>query len=196
MEQVTQYGFWGWKRRPGRLPLPPAIPICLLLAFALGLPCSCPAAGEPTEYRVKAVFLLNFTKFIGWPPAAFEASDSPIAICILGADPFGSEMDRILAGEVVNGRRVTVQRIKHAPPPKSCQVLFAGESEKDIAKTLRELGPGILTVGEGESFVRQGGMIGFIVEDRHVRFEINQTEAENAGIKVSSRLLNVAKSVE
>jgi hypothetical protein len=196
MEQVTPKGFRRWKHRDGRRLCHPAIPLCVALGFGLSVPCACQAADEPTEYRVKAVFLLNFTKFIEWPAAAFEASDSPIAICILGDDPFGSEMDRIVAGELVNGRKVTVQRIKHAPPPKSCQVLFAGESEKDTVKTLRGLGPGILTVGEGEGFVRQGGMIGFIVESRHVRFEINRTEAESAGIKVSSRLLNVAKSVE
>jgi hypothetical protein len=103
---------------------------------------------------------------------------------------------RCAAGEVVNRRKVAAQRIKRAPPPKSCQVLFAGGSEKDLSKILPGLGPGVLSVGEGETFLRDGGMIAFVVENRRVRFEINRTAADNAGIKLSSRLLSVAKSVE
>ncbi|HXM44851.1 MAG TPA: YfiR family protein [Bryobacteraceae bacterium] len=195
MEQVTRNGFRRWKHS-GRLLSHPAVPVCLAVAFALGLPCSCLAAEEPTEYQVKAAFLLNFTKFIEWPAAAFAASDSPIAICVLGDDPFGSALDQIVAGEVVNGRKVAAQRLKRAPPPKSCQLLFVGGPEKEVSKILPGLGPGVLTIGEGETFVRAGGMVAFVMENRRVRFEINQTAAENAGIKLSSRLLNVAKSVE
>jgi hypothetical protein len=58
------------------------------------------------------------------------------------------------------------------------------------------LGIGVLTVGEGTSFTRAGGMIAFVIENRRVRFEINRTAAENAGLKLSSKLLTVAKLVE
>jgi hypothetical protein len=186
MDQVKPTAFRRWKRGPA------------FLAAGLGLllPLSCAAADPPVEYQVKAAFLLNFTKFIDWPAAAFPAPDSPIAICVLGDDPFGAALDQILAGEVVNGRKVAAQRIKHAPPPKSCQVLFVAGSEKDVAKIVPALGPGVLTIGEGESFIRGGGMIAFVIESRRVRFEINRTAAENAGLQLSSRLLNVAKSVE
>jgi hypothetical protein len=196
MEQVTRNGIRRRKHGLGRLLGHPAIPICLVAGHGLSLPCSCQAADAALEYQVKAAFLLNFTKFIEWPAAAFVAPDSPIAICILGDDPFGSALDQIAAGEIVNGRKVVTQRIKHASPPKTCAVLFVSRSEKDVSKLLPGLGPGVLTVGEGDSFLRDGGMIAFVVENRRVRFEINQTAAENAGIKVSSRLLNVAKAVE
>ena len=160
--------------------------------------CSCTlhAAGEPLEYQVKAAFLLNFTKFVEWPPSAFGAADSPIAICILGNDPFGNSLDQIVAEEVVDGRRVGVRRIKRTPAPKSCQALFVGMPEKEVLSILSGLGPGVLTVGEGESFVRDGGMIAFVIENRRVRFDINQTAAERAGLKLSSKLLSVARSVE
>jgi hypothetical protein len=174
----------------------PAIAISLMMSVGLVPPISCQAADEPTAHQVQAAFLLNFTKFAEWPAAAFAASDSPIAICIMGDDPFGGALDQMVAGEVVNRRKVAAQRIKRLPPPKSCQVLFAGESEKDLAKILPGLGPGVLTVGEGETFLRDGGMIAFVVENRRVRFKINQTAAESAGIKLSSRLLSVAKAVE
>jgi hypothetical protein len=166
----------------------------LLLGSAAALVCQ--VANEPIEYQVKAAFLLNFTKFIEWPAAAFAQPDSPVSICVLGGDPFGPTLDEIVAGEIVSDRKVAAEKISRAPAPRSCQVLFAGKSEKAIAKVLSGLGPGVLTVGEGESFLRDGGMIAFVIENRRVRFLINQTAAENAGLKLSSKLLSVAKAVE
>lgn len=152
-------------------------------------------AEEPLEYQIKAAYLLNFTKFVEWPASAFAASNSPIAICVLGADPFGSALDQMVAGEAVNGRSIVVRKMKTDPPAKTCQVLFVSASERDLHKFLPGLGPGVLTVGEGESFVRDGGMIGFVMENRHVRFGINQSAAEAAGLKLSSKLLSVARPI-
>jgi hypothetical protein len=169
---------------------------CLVACLAAFLPAFLRAADEPLEYQVKAAFLLNFTKFTEWPAAAFEGSDSPIAICVLGDDPFGKTLDQVVAGEVVEGRKVSVQRIAEAPPAKSCQVVFVSLPTKDAVKLLPVLGPGVLTVGEGERFLKEGGMVAFVIENRRVRFGINQTVAQNAGLKLSSRLLRVAKTVE
>jgi hypothetical protein len=195
MGQVTRNSFQQWEHRTGKLLRNPAILMCLVIGVGLVRPLSSRAADESLEYSVKAAFLLNFTKFIEWPASAFGAADSPMAICILGDDPFGSTLDQIVAGEVVNGRRIVVQRIKRAPTPKSCQVLFVGNSGKDGSRIPPGLGPGVLTVGAGEDFVRDGGTIAFVIENRRVRFDINQTAAENAGLKLSSKLLNVARSV-
>jgi hypothetical protein len=166
------------------------------LAVSLGLPPQfiSNAAEGMLEYQVKAVFLLNFTKFIEWPATAFEQADSPVTICILGTDPFGAMLNRVVEGEVVNGRKVAVQRIKHAPSPKSCQVLFWGKPE-GAGTPPSGLGPGVLTVGEGDGFMHEGGMITFIIENRRVRFDVNQTAAEAAGLKISSKLLSVARTV-
>ena len=169
---------------------------CLIAQLSVVSPSSSPAADEPLEYQVKAAFLLNFTKFVEWPATAFENSDSPISICILGDDPFGSTLDKIVEGETVEGRKVTIQRIKRAPPPKSCPVVFVSKPGKDIAAVLSGLGPGVLTVGEGDTFLHASGMIAFVIENRRVRFDINQTSAENAGLKLSSKLLTVARTVE
>lgn len=154
-----------------------------------------PAADQSLEYQVKAAFLMNFVKFVEWPASTFREPDSPISICILGEDPFGKALDQLIAGESVNGRKVTVERVKRTPP-KNCQVLFLSRAERAIDKTLPSLGPGVLTVGEGDNFVREGGMIGFIIENRRVRFDINRSAAEKAELKLSSKLLSVARSVQ
>jgi hypothetical protein len=188
MEQVTHAG-----RNRARVA---GLLICLLSAWA-----AYSQTENPVEYQVKAAFLLNFTKFIDWPAASFANPDSPITICILGKDPFGPVLDEIVQGETVNARKVTVQRISQPPitqraGPQTCQVVFVGEPDKEISKTLSSLGRGVLTVGQGDRFLRDGGMVALVVDNRRVRFDINQTAATGAGLGVSARLLNVARAVE
>ncbi len=88
-----------------------------------------------------------------------------------------------------------IQRIGRQAP-ESCHVVFAGGADKDLSKVLAGLGPGVLTVGESANFLREGGMISFILENRRVRFDINQSAATKAGLRISSKLLSVARSVE
>lgn len=147
------------------------------------------------EYEVKAAFLLNFTKFVAWPPDAFATARSPLAVCVFGEDPFGNALDEMVRGEAVNGHAVTVQRIRRAPESKACQVLYFARLGREAEKILADAGPGVLTVGEGDKFLQQGGMIAFVVEDRRVRFDINQNAAAKAMLMVSSRLMMVARTV-
>lgn len=158
---------------------------------------SAPVAHESLEYQVKAAFLLNFVKFTEFPPSAFRDGDSPITICVSGDDPFGNALDQLVKGETVGGRKVVAQRIKRVPVGKACQVLFLHAFEKNTVETiLAAVGSGVLTVGEGEKFIQNGGMIAFVIENRRVRFDVNQAAAESAGLKLSSKLLTVAKAVE
>jgi hypothetical protein len=165
----------------------------LVLASTLYGAASSKAAEIPLEYRLKAVFLLDFTKFVDWPPGALGAPDAPFNICILGTNPFGGELDRVVNGEAVQGRKVAIQNISRAPATGACQIVFVGRVEDAI--DIGALGRGILTVGEGEDFVRRGGMIGFVIDNRRVTFDINWRVGGAAGLKFSSRLLGVAKTV-
>ena len=171
----------------------------LRLVIVAGLLCSefVPAIfGAPPslEYQVKAAFLFNFTKFVQWPAAAYPSANAPFTICILGDDPFGRALDDIVQGESVNGHKIDVERIR-ADAQTNCQVEYVARNSS-IPPIASAAGSGVLTVGEGDEFVRQGGIVGFILDDRRVRFEINLKAAMNAGLKLSSKLLAVARSVE
>ena len=166
---------------------------CVLAAISIATSRPVRAA---EEYQVKAAFLLNFTKFVGWPEGAFEDEHSPLGICILGDDPFGSTLNEMVKGETINGHAVEIRRIRRAPASKECRVLYIARSEKEAARVLAETGPGILTVGEGEMFLRYGGIIAFVVEDRRVRFDIDQRAAAKAMLTLSSQLMMVARSVQ
>jgi len=169
----------------------------ILLALHLLLASSLRAAPPPKaapEPDVKAAFLLNFTKFIEWPQADSSPS-APFPICIWGEDPFGPVLDQILQGEMVNGHPLVAQRLNRTSS-KACRIVYVDHNEKVDRDILEAFGPGVLTVGEGESFTREGGMIAFVLENRRVRFNINLTATRNAGLTLSSRLLSVARLVE
>ena len=151
---------------------------------------------QPSEYQVKAAFLLNFTKFIEWPLSAFEDSRSPFAICILGDDPFERILDQLVEGESVGAHPLVVRRIRRQPAPKTCQVLFIRESQTDAAEILAGIGPGVLTVSDRGGFLHDGGIIAFVTQGRHVRFDISQRAASDAMLTISARLLSVARSVQ
>ena len=97
-------------------------------------------------------------------------------------------------GETVNGRKILVHRT-HGEANGSCAILYVARQEKNVRAILAAVGPGVLTVGEGDSFLDEGGIIAFVLENRRVRFNIDQAAAHKAGLQLSSRLLNVARSI-
>jgi len=190
-------------RRGRRRVIARLVPAWLALSLWLAV---CPLVGELhaqtqgslLEYQVKAAFLLNFTKFVEWPAVAFAAPDAPITICVLGQDPFGTILDRTIEGENVNNHGVRARRLLPDGDLRSCHILFISQSERErfaqIVSRLR--GSSVLTVSELPGFADAGGMIEFLIEEGKARFYINAATAEAAGLKLSSRLLRVAKEVK
>jgi hypothetical protein len=149
------------------------------------------------EYQVKAAFLFHFAQFVDWPPEAFKDAASPLTYCTVGEDPFHGALDASLNGKTIDGRPVRVLHFKLPQEVQPCQILFLGAPEKkSLSATLVNLGASpVLTVGESQDFIEQGGMIGFLWEDNKVHFEINLEAAERAKLKISARLLTLAKKV-
>jgi YfiR/HmsC-like len=151
--------------------------------------------GVSLEYQVKAAYLLNFTKFIDWPPDAAGADgDAPFILCIAGENPFGAVLEQMMQGQKVGGRPIEIQRMGQNTN-KGCQVVYFSATGKGVRKAVEGLGPGVLTVGEGESFIKEGGMIAFVLEDRRVKFDVNLSATRGAMLTLSSRLLAIAKWV-
>jgi YfiR/HmsC-like len=150
-----------------------------------------------SEYQVKAAFLFHFAQFVEWPPEVSKSANSPVTYCTVGGDPFRGALDASLNEKTINGRPVRVLHVEQAQEAQGCQILFIGTTErKYISQTLASLkGAPMLTVGEAEHFALDGGMIGFLLEDNKVRFEINLDAAEHAKLKISARLLALAKTV-
>lgn len=171
------------------------------LFFLVLLSCSVtilPAQKSPVQdYQIKAIFLLNFTRFVEWPANTFPTEETPIIIGILGEDPFGSYLDEVLAGEKVNGRSVMVVRYKEMSEIEHCHLLYIKIPESDglenILKTLAERN--ILTISDADLFIQKGGMIRFINVNKKIHFQINPDAAKAANINISSKLLSLAEIV-
>jgi hypothetical protein len=146
---------------------------------------------------VKAAFLFHFAQFVDWPPETYKESTSPLTYCTAGGDPFEGGLDASLKGKTIGGRPVRVLHFKEAGESQGCQILFLGIADKKlVSATLAKLnGSPVLTVGESVNFTKGGGMIGFLLEDNKVRFEINLEATEHAKLKISARLLALAKTV-
>ena len=165
----------------------------MLVVFSLALSTQ---AQSVTEYQVKAAYLFNFAKFVEWPVEAFASADAPLQICILGQDPFGRDFEQIVMDKTVNGHRIEVAHPEGVPQARACHIVFVGTGEKQVRPILQALkGAGVLTVGDAPGFIKMGGVIGFVMDENRVRFEINQKAAEQARLKLSARLLAVAKAV-
>ncbi|MGA9882592.1 MAG: YfiR family protein [Candidatus Acidiferrales bacterium] len=151
---------------------------------------------KTTEYQVKAAYLYNFGLFVSWPAGA-KSSPEPFGVCVLGKDPFGPILDSTFAGEMLDGRAIAVRRLADAHDAHSCGILFISRSEaKKLDAILSAVGKAaILTVSDIPDFSQRGGMIEFVWDGDNVRFEVNLTAADAAGLTLSSNLLKVATSV-
>jgi len=150
------------------------------------------------EYQLKAVFLFNFVQFVEWPASAHATKDSPIVIGIVGEDPFGAALEDTVKGEKVNGRSLEVRRFKEGDDVTAFHLLFISSSAKAQAVDLlpKLQGRPVLTVSETPGFAEHGGVINFVVVSKKVRFEVNPQTAARHGLKVSSKLLQVARVVD
>jgi len=147
------------------------------------------------EYQVKAVFLFNFAQFVQWPHTAFARADEPFQIGILGSDPFDGFLDDTVKGEKVDGHPLVIQRYASIGDVQKCHILFISRSEdRKMADILASLnGKGILTVGDTESFIKNGGIVRFFIGRDKIHLKINPQAAKRANLKISSKVLRLAE---
>ena len=190
-------------QRPDRPSLLSAVKIArsifflfILAAFARE-PLAWAQSDSPSEYQVKAAFLYNFAKFVEWPSIAFPDSGSPFVFGIVGDDPFEGQLTTMLLEKSLSGRRFVVRRFRRDEDLRQCHVLFISSSEKKFLTLIlgSVRGSSVLTVADTDGFARQGGIIGLVLEENRVRLEVNPQLAERSHLKISSKLLALARIV-
>jgi len=151
---------------------------------------------HPTEYQVKAAYLYNFGKFVRWQSDRV-ANSGPLEICVLGKDPFGMVLDSTVAGDSIDGRKITVGRVSSVQQAAPCSILFISSSEdKQLSSILAAAADlGLLTVSDMANFAERGGAVGFVTQQERIRFEVNRDAAQRSHLVLSSELLKVASKV-
>jgi hypothetical protein len=170
------------------------------MAFTCLLAGGTRAADEarPAEYEVKAAFLFHFARLTDWPAAALPEGQA-FVVAVVGRDPFGPALERVLENQTAHGRPLEVRRaVSVEELPRPAHIVFVGASDApQVARVLGELeGRPVLTVSERDGFCESGGVVNFLVTgDGRVRFEVNVRAAEASGLKMSSQVLKLARIV-
>jgi len=148
------------------------------------------------EYAIKSAFLVKFAAFVEWPSNAFADVNAPFVIGVLGEDPFGPELERNAQGVTVKGRPIVIKRYQRVDQATDAHILYISpvtqERRDVILNRLRD--EAILTVTDKSR--EPGAVVGFVIQENKVRFEIDAESAERAGLKVSSKLLALARPAE
>jgi hypothetical protein len=149
----------------------------------------------PNEYRLKAAFVYQFPQFVEWPTPAWQGAPG-VQLCILQPNPFGRELEALVRGESLNGRPYSVREITGPEGVGGCHLLFIpGNAQAGGEVLAAARGSSVLTIGEGERFLDEGGIILLRIVERRVRFEVNAAGAQKVGLRISSQLLSLALNV-
>ena len=174
-----------------------------LVAFSTGMAAlrahanSPQAAPEPSQAQIGAAFVFNFAKFTEWPPQEFPSPASPMTVCFLGAGDIRAAFEGISGGKDLNGRPVLVHDVKSSPDVLNCRVVYIDSPNSVmITAALKNARLGSsLAIGTSNDFLARGGMIRLLVENNRMRFDVNGGAANRAKIRLSSKLLALARSV-
>lgn len=155
-------------------------------------------ATEPTgEYLLKSAFLYNFAKFVEWPDSAFAASSTPLIICVLGNDPFGSSLDAI-AAKTIKGRPLAIKRLRSVDGIRDCQMLYVSPNQltqtAEIVRTLQKAP--VLTVCDVEACAEEGVMLNMRMVENRVQLDMNLDAVQRTPLKVSSQLIKLTRIVK
>lgn len=164
----------------------------LVVLFAASL------ASAQSEDQVKAAFLFNFVRYVEWPDEVFESDGSKVKICMLDAEEFGSVVTQIVSGKSVGDRKVKVKSIRGLDSARDCHLIYVGgDATGRVSDLVSTLGSApVFTVSDAEGFAEGGGMANFFRADSKIRFEMNPGAAKKSKLKISSRLLRLAKVVK
>lgn len=159
------------------------------LGFLVGLSS---AFATSFEDKLKATYIARFTEFIEWPTSS---DNSPFKICILGEHPIEVPLQKLPALITVKGHNLQVQRIDSIQSAMSCAIVFAAKNEASRMGALHQTVQNypVLTIGDTPGLIAQNVLINFYFEGERLRFEINMQAVRESGLKVSSRLLKIAK---
>lgn len=171
--------------------------VALLLALLAMRSGVAQAENSAVERQVKAAYLFKFGSYIDWPPQAFGDASSPVVIGIIGADALADELAQMVPGRTINGRPVSVRKLRPEDSLTGLNMVFIGRDSgarlADVLATAR--GQPLLTVTESSDALAAGSMINFVIVDAKVRFEAAPKAAGQGNLNISARLLAVAYRV-
>lgn len=170
--------------------------LVFMITFALIGTCFA-QTGNRTEQRFKAVYVLNFLRFVQWPDSLFEKPQSPLVVGIVGDGGFERILENAVSSETIGSHPIVVKRLRPTDKLFKCQALFIGASERDMIPSILKKTDGrhILTIGDIVEFGADGAIISFYLANNRLRFEINMGALKRSKLDLNAKLLKLAKII-
>jgi hypothetical protein len=169
----------------------------LVLAAAPRAMAQLPPAERPREALVKAAFLHKFFSFVEWPEGAFPKSDTPLRIGVIGDEEILQDLQELAKDRSRDGRPVMAVRVMPGEPLGNFHILYVKSGNNaQVAGLLASAPEGVLTVVDAEAAHPKGSVMSFFVEDGRVRFGVSLDAAARQRLRLSSRLLSVARKIQ
>ncbi|MCX6594880.1 MAG: YfiR family protein [Acidobacteria bacterium] len=154
------------------------------------------AADPPVSSRtLRAALILQLVNFVEWP----QPSSGVTSVCVVGDELLATSLRQALDNQTALRRPqiVSLTGLKDFKESRECQVMAVGDyDERQVRAYLAaQQSRPVLTVGSGEEFLRQGGMVRFRLDDGRIAIEINMGPVERAKLRFSSKLLRLAHLV-
>ena len=182
-----------------------AVPAALVLLIFFGIGAA-PLIAQEDEYlatnrehQIKAAYIYQFGRYVHWPDATFPTPQSPLVIGVMEDDPIVPHLERIAVGRKVQERPIRIRKFSSPSDIQPCHIVFLSPSVplKDQVEVLRKMKrQGVLTVGDTPGFTERGGTIQFVIKDNNVIVHIARKTAEQEGLSISAKLLQVAHIVD
>lgn len=152
------------------------------------------------EYTMKSVFFAGLSRFVTWPEnSRIEDKSKPFIIGVIGENPFGKILDNVYIEQKrkINDKRVETRYISELGNIPGCHILFISSSCKNYLSDILAItgDKPILTIGDTKGYAEKGVLINLFIEQRKIRFEINEAVFHKAQLRVDSLLLRAAKIV-
>lgn len=149
------------------------------------------------DHEIKAAFVHNFAKFVTWPPATFTSPQQPLRLGIVGDDMLARTLG-MLQGRITQGRKLDVVHLAPGDSIDTYQMVYVAASarHRTIEVLAQSRGRAVLTIGDSPSFCEQGGIINLAQDGDRLRIEICAQRASSCGLKISSKLLQVARILD
>jgi hypothetical protein len=171
--------------------------VAFLVTASSGVGATPPATSLP-EYQVKAEFIERFTRFVDWPESAFPSRSSSFVVCVWGAGALSEQLERVIVRRAIKARAVRVVHVASSDQLGACHLLYVATTELRVVRAVSAMtrGKAILSVSDQPGFAEEGMLINLILnDDGFVRFEINREVARASGLKISAKLLRLARLV-
>ena len=168
---------------------------CAVLLVFLALMSTPSSAAKSSPSKLHAAMIFRLASFVEWSDGS--SSDGPFRVAVLGAEEVADELERLSQTRKLGGRVIEVTSINTLKTGREFDLCFVGdEIEGSVDTLLAQQTPNLLTMSNTSGFAKRGGMIQLItLGGRKVKFEVNRSASEQAGLRISSRLLELAAKV-